>query len=211
MDLKTHRDLFVGFFRAGMLGYGGGPASIPLIHKEVVQIYKWMTDEEFNDILALGNTLPGPIVTKMAGYIGYRVAGVLGLINAIVATVLPTVILMIALIGFLASFRDSPVVQGMTKAIAPVVGVMLLALAYSFFKHSQQGLGWSVSIVLGVVSLIAYHFLHVHPALLIGGLIVYALFGKEYVSAEKTGSAGEKGDQGTVGRQGEDKQKDISV
>lgn len=57
-----------------MLGYGGGPGSIPLIHKEVVDKYEWMSDEDFGDLLALANTLPGPIATKLAGYIGHRVS-----------------------------------------------------------------------------------------------------------------------------------------
>jgi len=138
MDLKVQRDLFIGFFRSTMLGYGGGPSAIPLVHAEVVKRYRWMNDEEFSDVLALGNTLPGPIATKMAGYIGYRVGGTLGMINALVATVLPTVILMIVLIGFLAAFRDSKIVQGMTQAVSPVVGVMLATLAYDFFKQSKK-------------------------------------------------------------------------
>jgi chromate transporter len=162
-----------------MLGYGGGPSSIPLVHKEVVVTYKWMNDEEFSDCLALGNTLPGPIATKMAGYIGYKVAGTLGLITSIIATVIPTVILMLLLIGFLSSIGDSPIVQGMTKAIAPVVGVMLLTLAYSFFKQSQLNLGWVVSIVLGGLSLIGYKFLNIHPAIIIGALLLYALLSKD--------------------------------
>jgi len=62
--------IFLAFFRVGMLGYGGGPASIPLVHKEVVDKYKWMNEDDFSDVLALANTLPGPIATKMAGYIG---------------------------------------------------------------------------------------------------------------------------------------------
>ena len=69
----TQWQLFLAFFRVGMLGYGGGPSSIPLVHQEVVKKYGWMDDDEFADVLALGNTLPGPIATKMAGYIGYRV------------------------------------------------------------------------------------------------------------------------------------------
>lgn len=178
LNLNTHKNLFIGFFRAGMLGYGGGPSSIPLVHKEVVVTYKWMTDEEFSDCLALGNTLPGPIATKMAGYIGYKVAGILGLIIAIIATVMPTVGLMLLLIGFLSSIRDSPIVQGMTKAIAPVVGVMLLTLAYTFFKQSQLSLGWAVSIALGGLSLIGYKFLNIHPAIIIGALLLYALLAK---------------------------------
>nr|WP_236838676.1 chromate transporter [Caldalkalibacillus salinus] len=170
--------MFIGFFRSGILGYGGGPSSIPLVHQEVVVRYQWMTDEEFSDVLALGNTLPGPIATKMAGYIGYRVGGLVGLFTALTATVLPTVLLMLLLIGFLSSYRDSRVVQGMTQAVAPVVGVMLAVLAYSFFKQSRKSLGWVTTIILTVVSLLAYTALSIHPAIVIGALIIYALLAK---------------------------------
>lgn len=71
----VNKDLFISFLRTGLLGYGGGPSTIPLVHKEVVHQYKWMDDEEFGNVLALGNSLPGPIMTKMAGYIGYRIGG----------------------------------------------------------------------------------------------------------------------------------------
>jgi chromate transporter len=131
MDPNLHKNVFIGFFRAGMLGYRWRAILHSTRSQRVVERYQWMTDEEFSDVLALGNTLPGPIATKMAGYIGFKVAGTMGLVNAIIATVLPTVVLMIGLIGFLSSFRNSPVVQGMTQAVAPVVGVMLLTLAYS--------------------------------------------------------------------------------
>jgi chromate transporter len=178
VDIKLHKDIFIAFFRSGILGYGGGPSSIPLVQKEVVDTYRWMSNEEFGDVLALGNTLPGPIATKMSGYIGYRVGGILGLLNAIVATVLPTVLLMILLIGFLHSFRDSPIVRGMTQAVTPVVGVMLATLAYGFFKQSKSTLGWTATIILGLVSLITFELLEFHPALLIGALLLYGLVKK---------------------------------
>ena len=179
MNMKLHRDVFIAFFRSGMLGYGAGPSAIPLVHKEVVERYKWMNDDEFSEILALGNTLPGPIATKMAGYIGYRVAGTAGLLNAILATVLPTVLLMIVLIGFLASFRESAIVQGMTQAVGPVVGVMLFVLAYQFLKQSKKSLGWAVAILLGLLSLIAFELLAIHPGIVIGILLIYGLFGHD--------------------------------
>ncbi|MCM3762443.1 chromate transporter [Alkalihalobacillus oceani] len=178
MNWKTNKDLFVAFFRAGILGYGGGPASIPLFHKEAVERYRWVTDEEFGDILALGNALPGPIATKIAGYIGYRLAGWSGLVSAILATALPTVLLMIGLMGLLTSFRDSSVVQGMTQAITPVVAVMMLTLTYSFFKQSKKGLGLGLSIALVIISLLFYQGLAVHPAIIIGALLGYGLLAK---------------------------------
>ena len=70
--------LFLAFFIPNIVGYGGGPAIIPLIENEVVGTYGWMTHQGFAETLALGNALPSPIATKMAGYIGYRVGGVLG-------------------------------------------------------------------------------------------------------------------------------------
>ncbi|RKJ34138.1 chromate transporter, partial [Butyricicoccus sp. 1XD8-22] len=72
--------IFLAFFYPGILGYGGGPATIPLIEHEVVENYGWMTTSEFSEVLALGNSLPGPIATKMAGFIGYEVGGVLGVV-----------------------------------------------------------------------------------------------------------------------------------
>lgn len=177
-DLNMQKNIFIAFFRSSILGYGGGPSTIPLVHAEVVKNYKWMNDDEFSDVLALGNTLPGPINTKMAGYIGYRLGGIVGLLNAIIATVIPTVILMITLIGFLASFRESPIVQGMTQAVLPVVGVMMVTLTYSFVKQSQKGLGWPVALCLLIVSLLACEVLNIHPAIIILILLAYALIKK---------------------------------
>jgi chromate transporter len=173
--MKTQLQLFLAFFRVGMLGYGGGPSSIPLVHKEVVEKYKWMNDDEFSDVLALGNTLPGPIGTKMAGYIGYRVAGVIGMINAVAATIVPTIVLMIVLLTFLASFKDQPWVQGMTKAVVPVVAVMLASLTWDFYKKSHETLGWKIAVGIIIASFVLIQFAGIHPAVLIAILLVSAV------------------------------------
>ncbi|MDX8366390.1 chromate transporter [Cytobacillus sp. IB215665] len=173
--------LFLAFFRVGMLGYGGGPSSIPLVHKEVVEKYKWMNDDEFADVLALGNALPGPIATKMAGYIGYRVAGILGMINAVLATIVPTIFLMILLLTSLTSVKDQPWVIGMTKAVIPVVGVMLAVLTWQFLNNAQKGLGWTKTIFLALVSLLLLEVLNVHPGVIIAILLLVALMKKDKI------------------------------
>lgn len=61
-----------------MLGYGEGLSVILLMHREVVKINKWMDDDEFSNILDPANTLPGPINTKLSGYIGWRIRGLWG-------------------------------------------------------------------------------------------------------------------------------------
>jgi len=167
--------LFLAFFRVGMLGYGGGPASIPLVHNEVVKKFRWMSDEEFGDVLALGNTLPGPIATKMAGYIGYRVAGLFGMLNAVLATIVPTIILMILFLTFLTSFKDQPWVAGMTRAVLPVVGVMLAVLTWEFFSKSIVGLGKLKALILMLGSFLLIQLFNVHPGIIIALLLIFAL------------------------------------
>ena len=85
-------DIFISFSKVGIFAYGGGPSMIPLVQEEVVDVHGWMTIEEFTDALAMGYALPGPIATKMAAYIGYKVAHGPGLLVALFGTVFPSLI-----------------------------------------------------------------------------------------------------------------------
>lgn len=166
------RNIFIAFFRSGMLGYGGGLSAIPLMRHEVVDTFKWMDEEEFADVLALANTLPGPINTKLAGYIGWRVGGWVGMLNALIAAVIPTLILMILLLTVLNAYKDKPWVQGMAKGVIPVAGVMIGSLAWGFIRLSKQLMGWVPTIILSVVSIVVMQVLGIHPAFLILGIFI---------------------------------------
>lgn len=180
--LKTQRNLFVAFLRIGLLGFGGGPSMIPLVHQEVVKRYAWMSDDEFADIFAIGNTLPGPIATKMAGTIGYRIGGLLGCINAVIAVVVPVVLAMIALLGLFNRYSDQRWIQGMSEGVVPVVMVMMGQLTWDFFAKSRLVLGWLVTLMMGAVAGALIYWLGVHPGLVIGVILVAALLRPEHRS-----------------------------
>lgn len=166
-SFTLQKDITQAFFRIGMLGFGGGPSAIPLFHKEVVSKYKWMDDEEFADVLALANAMPGPIATKMAGYIGYRIAGIIGCLNAIVASILPTILLMIIFLTYLQNYKDLPVVKGMVAAVIPVVAVMLGTMTWDYIKNSKDSFGWGKALLLLLVIILLTELLGVHPAIII--------------------------------------------
>lgn len=166
--------LFLGFLRIGLLGYGGGPTMIPLIHAEAVKKYGWITDDEFADVLAMGNALPGPIATKMAGYIGYKVKGAAGAFIGITAMVVPVLIGMILLLGLIYRLKDSGVVGGMTSGIQPVIGVMMAVLACEFFKKAWTSLPKAKTVVWTAIAIVALALLNVNPGLLIGAALAYA-------------------------------------
>jgi len=169
--------IFLAFFIPGILGYGGGPASIPLVEKEVVGRYAWMTSTEFSELLAIANTLPGPIATKMAGYIGYAQGGVLGSVVGIFAAVAPSLLLMIVLLGFLLKHKDSPKVKRLTIYIRPLIAALMVALTYGFFVDSTGQIGIWQTLFLVVASFLLLEKWKIHPAYVIIGAMAYgALF-----------------------------------
>ncbi|WP_277673903.1 chromate transporter [Piscibacillus halophilus] len=171
--MKELWDLFVAFFIPGIVGYGGGPASIPLVEHEVVKNYGFMTTNEFGEVLALANALPGPIATKMAGYIGFEVAGTLGSIVALFATIVPSLLAMILLLGLLTKYKDSPKVKRITTYVRPIIAVLMGFLAFQFFDTSVESAGWIQTIFLVIVSLLLLEKYRVHPAWVVAGSLVY--------------------------------------
>ncbi|MEJ8547643.1 chromate transporter [Brevibacillus borstelensis] len=168
--------LFWAFFISNILGYGGGPPSIPLIQNEVVDHYGWMTMQEFGEVLAVANALPSPIATKLAGYVGYQVAGVPGATVALFATVAPTAIAMIALLGALNLFRDAPQVKAMTQSVRPIVTVLLGIMTYEFLLGAVEGIGWMQTAILSVAAFLLLEKWKLHPALVILLAMGYGFF-----------------------------------
>lgn len=165
--------LFLAFFIPGILGYGGGPASIPLVEHEVVGNYEWMTTQEFSEVVAIGNSLPGPIATKMAGYIGYTEAGVLGSIVAMFASVAPSLLLMIGMMAILLKYKDEPEVKNLTKIIRPVIAILLGFMTIQFAQESVEGIGPGYTLFLMVASFVLLEKVKLHPAFVIGLALVF--------------------------------------
>ncbi|ULO06328.1 chromate transporter [Paenibacillus sp. 19GGS1-52] len=167
-------ELTVAMFRTGILGYGGGPSVIPLIRHDAVTRYNWLNDDEFGDTLAIANALPGPIATKMAAYLGYKLLGVRGAILSVLAHILPSCIAMIALLSAVNYLSGSKVVAGMIAGVSPVIAVMLGMMAYEFAQKAYKGLGKIMGISLFLLALLLLEVLHVHPAIVI---LLYLAYG----------------------------------
>lgn len=168
--------LFLGFFLANVLGYGGGPASIPLMYEEVVNRYHWLTNTEFSNMLALGNALPGPIATKIAAYVGYDVFGWWGFVIALFATVFPSAFALILLLKLIQRHRQSLVVKGMTLLVQPVIAIMMLLLTWNMVKDAVSSIGIGQSLGIGLISLLALTKFRIHPAFMIVAAFAYGGF-----------------------------------
>jgi chromate transporter len=169
--VKTLIDLFMAFFRASILSYGGGPAAIPLMQNEVVNKYKWFSKNEFADALAIGNTLPGPIAPKMAAYVGYNVSGTWGAVISVIASVVPTALAMVILAGILLKFKDSARLKGMLRVAKPIVVILLLQSSVDLMTRGNY---YSyIPFIISIIAAALVFLLKVNPAYIIaGGLFI---------------------------------------
>jgi len=164
-------ELFLAFARVGLLGFGGGPAMIPLIQVEVVDLRAWLGRGEFLDAFAFGNALPGPIATKLAGYVGYQVAGWAGAVAALLGIAAPTIVAIVALASLYQRYKERGVVQRFLFGVRPVVLALLALVVWDFVPTALApgAFAWThwPLWAIAAAALIASLRTKLHPALLI--------------------------------------------
>ena len=125
--------LFYVFFKVGLFSFGGGYAILPLMQHEVVDVYKWISFQEFMEIVAISQITPGPISINLATHVGYRVAQTLGSTIATASVILPSLIIITIIVIFLKKFSKLPVVQRIFKSLRMTIVGLILAAALALF------------------------------------------------------------------------------
>ncbi len=124
--MKTLWELYQAFFRIGLLTFGGGYAMLPMLKREVVERYGWITEEEMLDVYAIGQCTPGIIAINTATYIGYKQKGILGGIVASIGEVTPSWGIILLIASVLKNFMDYTVVQHAFVGIRIAVCALIL-------------------------------------------------------------------------------------
>ena len=153
--------LLMGVFAKVALGaFGGGLATIPFIHRELVEVRPWLTEEMFGQTVALAQMTPGPVALNSATFVGYRMAGFWGSLGAS-AAVVATPLLVIALLLWLisrASQRAQGRIAAFEKGLRPAVAGLLF-VAFCTLARPLLPAPSSLRAMLPKLSLIALAFL----------------------------------------------------
>ena len=109
------------FLRLGLTSFGGPAAHMAVMHYEMVKRRKWVTEDEFLDLLGAANLIPGPTSTELAIYLGYRRVGWIGLILAGVCFILPSMLIVMGLAWGYLRYGSTPLASKVFYGILPVV------------------------------------------------------------------------------------------
>lgn len=157
------------FLRLGITAFGGPAAHISVFHDEVVERRKWLTDQEFLDLLGATNLIPGPNSTEMAIHIGFVRAGWIGLVLAGTCFILPAMLIVIVLSWLYVQYGNLPQARWIMYGIQPVVIAIIIQALFGLGRKAIKGI---LLALIGTLSLILY-FLNFNPilVLLIGGVL----------------------------------------
>lgn len=149
IDIQLYAQLFGVFFVIGLFTFGGGYAMLSLIQAQIVTAHGWLTESAFTDIVAISQMTPGPVGINCATYVGYEVirdtgaghlAGILGSMTATLAIMLPSFLIILAIVRFYTKFKGNRIFDGVMGWIRPaVVGMIGAAALILMFNVSWSG------------------------------------------------------------------------
>jgi len=166
-----HQKIMLAFSGMSLSLFGGGYVVIPAMQQVVVTSMNWLSSQEFTDAIAMGQITPGPIFIS-ATFIGYKVAGFWGALNATVSIFLPPGLVMIACAGFYNQIRNSSVVTAVFKGLRPAIIGMIAAAAYTIMMSHELSL--KTGLLLGVFLILAIRY-KADPVFLIPGAGIIGL------------------------------------
>lgn len=149
--------LFWVFFIIGTFTFGGGYAMLSFIQTQVVVARGWLSESAFTDIVAISQMTPGPVGVNCATYVGYEVLhqagashliGIIGSLSATFAVILPSFIIVLAIVRFYTRFKDSKVFASVLGSLRPaVVGLIGAAALILMLRADWNGFIPQLSIV----------------------------------------------------------------
>lgn len=181
--------LFSTFFKIGAFTFGGGWAMISIIEKEIVDRHHWIDRDEFLDLLAVAQALPGILAVNIAVAVGDRIRGGKGSCIAALCTILPSFLMILAIAIFLTPdiIKTNQTVTAIFKGIRPAVVALIIAPVITSARSA--GITWRTVAIPVVVALLIWSKWPIvsNPILyiVIGGVGGYVWFTRSHRKLEE--------------------------
>ena len=191
-------ELFIVFFKLGAFTIGGGIAMLPLLQNTLINEKKWFTKEEFMDIVAVCQSLPGVVAINMATYVGYKKKGLIGSIVSTFGVTIPSFIMILIIAKFITSLGDNGVMigamAGLRAAALGMVVVALIQLMPAAIKNKWALLAAIVAFVL--IALLKVNTAYVILLFAVLGITITFAGNRKMTASAKSGGQKEESEGG---------------
>jgi chromate transporter len=175
------------FLKLGAIAFGGPAAHIALMHQEVVSRRRWVSEQQFLDLVGATNLIPGPSSTELAIYLGFRRAGWRGLVAAGACFIAPAFAIVLGLAVLYDRYGTTPVATDLLFGVTPVVVAIIAQALVLLGRTAVTGVGLAA---VGLAALGGY-LAGLHPLLLLalGALLWLAITGGRRLASRFGSSA----------------------
>ena len=133
------REVVLLFLRLGVTAFGGPAAHIAMMRDEVVRRRRWISEQDFLDLLGATNLIPGPNSTELSIHLGYRRAGWPGLFAAGVCFIGPAVLFVLALAWAYVTYGTRPQAEALLYGIKPVIIAVVAQAMWGLVRTAAKG------------------------------------------------------------------------
>jgi chromate transporter len=134
--------LFVGFLKIGLSGFGG---AMPFARRMIVDQQRWLSEQEFLDVLSLSQFLPGPNIVNVSIIIGRRFQGAGGALAACAGLLLMPLVIVLMLASLYAQFSQVEAVRGACRAVSASASALIVATAFKLARPLKAS-AWQVAV-----------------------------------------------------------------
>jgi chromate transporter len=174
------------FLKLGLIAFCGPAAHIAMMRDEVVRRRKWLTDQQFLDLLGASNLIPGPSSTELAIYLGYTRAGPVGLLLAGVLFILPAMLIVLGFAWAYVQFGSTPPATALLYGIKPVIIAIIVQAIYGLARTAVKT--WLLG--MGVLLAIGLYFIGLSPLVPLLGIAVALMLVENRGRLLRPGGAG---------------------
>ena len=151
--------LFIETFYLSAFTFGGGYMIVSLMQKKFVNEYHWIEEDEMLDLVAIAQSAPGAIAVNGAIVVGYKLAGISGVIVSVFGAVLPPFLIISVVSVFYEIFRDNRIVAAMLSGMQTGVGAVIISVVYEMAKgQSKKENRIELAIIMVVAFMASYVF-----------------------------------------------------
>src|SRR3954447_6536065 len=156
-DTRTLRGLVRYFLKLGGSGFGGPIALVGYMQRDLVEDRRWFTQQEFEQGLAVGQTMPGPLAAQVAMWLGYLHAGARGAIAVAVPFVLPPFLIVTPVAIVYAKYQGLPWVHDVFLGVGPAVLAIIAIAAYKLARKTNKAdlVLWAIAVILCAATVIS--------------------------------------------------------
>ena len=158
--------IFLSTLYLSAFTFGGGYVIVMLLKQKFVDELHWIDDEEMLDMVAIAQSSPGPIAVNGAIVVGYKLAGIPGILAGVLGAVIPPFVILTAISFFYEAFKDLFAVQALLKGMKSGVSAVIMSVIWDMGSGVVKSKDW-INVAVMIAAFVVNYFLKVNVIFII--------------------------------------------